>query len=277
MAEQIPSLMDRFTPQPNWRDTNSYPGVNTPRPRWGWEFIRRNEAYIRAYCDAFMDKLVPASPGRIAPAPEVEPYLLRWEKLFYMVDEPFSPSCVALFKQVFGLTSLLNPRLIKPFRFDSSYDKSRIERVGPSLLTIRLKDNEFLALFDIRDPFKAQVERVKKEFSRRITYGFCDSHFAELVEASKDKFPHARGGYVTQFEEPPQSRQHYKPQRYRQYLQILDAQSQGASRKEVYDFMCPKRRGTTDEPADINEWWSNTTRLAREYRDYRYLEFFSVK
>lgn len=274
MAKQIPSLMDRFYPQNDWRNTNSYPPDELTRCWWAWQFLRRNKAYIKAYHDAFLAEIKPADPGRTAPAPELSLPDRRWDPTFLTFDTRLMPSPPEVFMEKFGIPILLNPRVEEPSRFKSSYDKLRTVRTGPSLRNRQLKNSEFLALFDTRLPFKAQVEIFEKEFNRKKKHGLSLSHLAKRVEASKDEFPCAPGGYEDEFEEVLLSRQHHKPQRYRQLLQVLDAQHAGAKRKDVHAFMGPKRRGTTDEPADLDEWWANTTKIAHEYRDSRFKDFY---
>lgn len=316
VAKQIPSLMDLLYPQNDWREYYSYPDAHLkslpwagqviranksfinalrdsiwtdlkpwpkrflippplvpiktfmPRRLWVWHFIRRNKSYIKAFHDTFLATLTPLPAGWIAAPPLRQPHGKRWNPRFYTRDIHLLEKVGGNFRGKFGSKYVLNPRIEEPFLFRQTYRKEHLTQSDTKHhLNVRV---------NLRHKTEEELTRIRDEILRRKSHAFSEEDFAERVESTKNQFPHAPGGVEGKFAKVPELRKRHSPSRYIQLLQILDAQHAHASPQEVFDYFSPTRPNS-DEPQDIQEWWTSTLKAARNFRDRDFIKFYSEK
>lgn len=140
---------------PDWRNPSAYPPASVSGDRWAWEFLRRNEKFIKQQAD-FCNRLarVPHEQ-RLASHPDFEAhskFLMDWG-----IDYWYPPSWVWGWPLTLddGTQQFVNMEFDAPCGFISGpVDSSRY-------FDRPLRDTEYRVIFDASMPISRQLEQVK--------------------------------------------------------------------------------------------------------------------
>jgi hypothetical protein len=177
---------------PDWRNPNQYPGANTPRLEWAWQFLRRNPEYQKLWEKAVFLKVVynPAS---------VDANLQRAKKengVRHFNENQISSSQAA-FVQRFGLVSPpADPAMpAAKLQFSGQFIRFAEKATSaPYRVSANLDDGQVLLWFDLNWPIEPQLKNAKRLLSAKlpnqniVTFRFHSkacSRFLRLLDAKQ--------------------------------------------------------------------------------------------
>jgi Uncharacterized conserved protein (DUF2285)/Family of unknown function (DUF6499) len=202
--------------RPDWRDPKKYPDPDKTRlDQWAWEFLRRNEEYQQVW-----SQMIELHEVAHDPPPE-GPGSSRIAREFKSRDT-ISSDVLRIFQQKFGIilpASPDQPRVPPKFLHHTVSGRDR-----PSLkfcpeeqsyeVKLSLEPGESLIVFNLAWPIDMQLERARACLKERAAY----------LRQLGDLQPMESANHVSKFQA---------------YLRILDANSAGASQREMAAVIYP--------------------------------------
>ena len=192
---------------PNWMDEKTYPtpeGINDTF--WRWEFLRRRPDYREDW-----DRYYPQTYTYDVACANDPNYPTRFRKKVFPPEHPGFKARMPNSLEKYHLSGLPNPAIAKPWvlSFDSNYGRIYFGQ-GPDWLaggeevSLCLSEWQVAAVFDLKKPLPAQIDKVKSDLMEWQTH-----QFGRNLERRKcrDEWP--------------------------QYLRVLDAVDQGIPFREI--------------------------------------------
>lgn len=151
---------------PQWKDEETYPGPDSLNDTfWRWEFLRRRSDYRqdweKYYAQTYDFDVACANDPH---------YPTRYRKKVFSPDHPAFKARMPNSLEKYHLSGLPNPTIAKPWMlsFDSNYGRIYFGQ-GPDWLgggeevTLRLSEWRVAAVFDLKKPMLAQIDKVKSD------------------------------------------------------------------------------------------------------------------
>lgn len=223
----------------NWSNPGDYPVVGAARPvEWAWAFLRRNPKYCRAYAVLAYWRGIAASAD-VAASRKAE---RRAERRSRFIAKRFG---------LFYPRGEADPSSSSPPQFATGNVRfldwnSGVPRTQQGHMSLRAP-HEVLIAMDLRLPFEQEKARIEKWF-RALK---ADKTRQKEITAIKGKA---------------------RPEYYRRYLRVLDADSAEANSARIKRILYEGRKG---DPAKRNAL-SNDRKAAAYLRDEGYIHIAST-
>jgi hypothetical protein len=212
---------------PDWRDPSQYPDSAASRLDWAWQFLRRNPGYQKLWLERVAPTYNPAYVARSfqRTAGVARQDLDGFHRRPLMVhggphnDQP-------IFRKRFGVITIpQDPSEAKAsVRFEAQsvqYARSRLRR-PPAVL----QDHEVLICLDLRLPIKTQLKNVKQLVAQELK--------SQKLNNTAFRF-------------------RFRADKYRRYLQLLDARAVGASSGEIAEVFYGNSLGYDDKKKRVRQ------------------------
>jgi hypothetical protein len=150
----------------DWKDGATYPRPDkTNDTLWRWEFLRRRSDYRRDW-----EKYYPPTYEFDVACANNPHYPTRYHNKVFLPDHPAFKARMPNSLEKYHLSGLPNPAIARPWMlsFDSNYGRIYFGQ-GPDWLgggeeiTLCLSEWRVAAMFDLKKPLPAQIEKVKSD------------------------------------------------------------------------------------------------------------------
>jgi hypothetical protein len=158
-GEQVPGT-------PNWMKADTYPGPDSINDTfWRWEFLRRRWDYREDW-----NKYFPLTYEYDLACARNPDYPTKYNKPVFPPDHPAFKARMPNSLEKYQLSGLPNPAIAKPWMlsFDSDYGRIYFGQgcdwmTGGEELSICLPEWKVAAVFDLKRPLPAQIDKVKAD------------------------------------------------------------------------------------------------------------------
>ncbi len=150
----------------NWKDESTYPTPESLNDTfWRWEFLRRRSDYREDW-----EKYYPQSYAYDVACSNDPNYPTRFRKKVFSPDHPGFKARMPNSLEKYHLNGLPNPAIAKPWllSFDANYGGIYFGQgpdwlAGGEKVTLCLSEWQVAAVFDLKKPLPAQMEKVKAD------------------------------------------------------------------------------------------------------------------
>jgi hypothetical protein len=212
---------------PNWRNPSQYPDSKASRVDWAWQFLRRNPEYQKLWSEHVgprYDKAHVESSFQRTAGGAREDLDGRHRVRLMMHGGPHPDQ--AIFRKRFGVITIPQDpsESIATVRFEAQ--SVRYARPPLCRPPADLQDHQVLVCLDLEWPIEAQLKNVKRLLAQEL----------KNQKLNKAAF-----------------RFRFRADKYRRYLQLLDARIAGASARQIAKIVYGDSLGSEDAKKRVRQ------------------------